>query len=73
MLEREPGALRSGAPFAYLAALLQCSQRRRLLRKQGGDRLMAKVPALVPRAGLEAVLVAAGWRWSRRRLPVASA
>ena len=56
LLQRKPGALRNGAPFADLPAPLQ-QLRRALLREAGGDRVMAKVLALVPRAGLEAVLV----------------
>jgi transposase len=57
LLQRKPGALRNGAPFADLPEPLQ-RLRRSLLRQVGGDRLMAKVLALVPEAGLEAVLVA---------------
>jgi len=57
LLERKPGALRNGAPFADLPAPLQ-TLRRALLREPGGDRVMAKVLAIVPQAGLEAVLVA---------------
>lgn len=57
LLERKPGALRNGAPFADLPAPLQ-QLRRGLLREPGGDRVMAQVLALVPKAGLEAVLVA---------------
>jgi transposase len=57
LLERKPGALRNGAPFADLPAPLQ-RLRRSLLREPEGDRAMAKVLAIVPRAGLEAVLVA---------------
>jgi hypothetical protein len=53
----KPGALRNGAPFADLPESLQ-RLRRALLREPGGDRLMAKVLALVPDAGLDAVLVA---------------
>jgi hypothetical protein len=56
-LERKPGALRNGAPFADLPGPLQ-QLRRALLRDPGGDRVMAQVLAMVPRAGLEAVLVA---------------
>jgi hypothetical protein len=58
LLQRKPGALRNGAPFADLPEPLQ-RLRRVLLREDGGDRLMAQVLALVPKAGLEAVLVAA--------------
>ena len=58
LLERKPGALRNGAPFADLPEPLQ-RLRRLLLRDPGGDRVMAQVLALVPRAGLDAVLVAA--------------
>ena len=57
LLQRKPGALRNGAPFADLPAPLQ-QLRRALLREAGGDRVMAQVLAIVPRAGLEAVLVA---------------
>ena len=58
LIQRKPGALRNGAPFADLPEALQ-QLRRALLRDPGGDRMMAQVLALVPTAGLEAVLVAA--------------
>lgn len=57
LVQRKPGALRNGAPFLDLPEPLQ-RLRRALLREIGGDRLMAKVLALVPAAGLDAVLVA---------------
>ena len=57
LIQRKPGALRNGAPFADLPAPLQ-KLRRALLRELGGDQMMAKVLAIVPTAGLEAVLVA---------------
>ena len=57
LLERKPGALRNGAPFADMPEALQ-RLRRGLLKREGGDRLMAKVLAAVPGHGLEAVLVA---------------
>lgn len=57
LLQRKPGALRNGAPFADLPAPLQ-QLRRTLLREPGGDRAMAQVLAIVPAAGLDAVLVA---------------
>ncbi len=57
LVQRKPGALRNGAPFADLPAPLQ-QLRKGLLREAGGDRVMASVLALVPEAGLEAVLVA---------------
>ncbi len=57
LIERKPGALRNGAPFADLPEPLQ-RLRRLLLRREGGDRLLAKILARVPEAGLEAVLVA---------------
>lgn len=54
---RKPGVLRNGAPFAEMPlALRQLSKA--LLRREGGDRVMAKVLGAVPRHGLEAVLVA---------------
>jgi transposase len=58
LLQRKPGALRNGAPFAEMPEALQ-RLRRALLRNPGGDRVMAQVLARVPTAGLEAVLVAA--------------
>jgi hypothetical protein len=57
LLQRKPGALRNGAPFADMPEPLQ-QLRRALLREEGGDRVMAQVLAIVPQAGLEAVLVA---------------
>lgn len=57
LLQRKPGALRNGAPFADLPEPLQ-RLRRLLLRRDGGDRLMAKILARVPEVGLEADLVA---------------
>jgi transposase len=57
LLQRKPGALRNGAPFADLPESLQ-QLRRGLLRHEGGDRVMAKVLALVPQRGLDTVLVA---------------
>ena len=57
LIERKPGALRNGAPFADLPEPL-LRLRGLLLPREGGDRVMAKVLAAVPKAGLEAVLVA---------------
>jgi hypothetical protein len=57
LLQRKPGALRNGAPFADLPEPLQ-QLRQALLREPGGDRVMAQVLAIVPGAGLDAVLVA---------------
>ena len=57
LVQRKPGALRNGAPFTELPAPLQ-QLRRALLRREGGDRVMAQVLGCVPKAGLEAVLVA---------------
>ena len=57
LIQRKPGALRNGAPFADMPAPLQ-RLRTLLLRREGGDRMMAKVLAEVPKAGLELVLVA---------------
>src|SRR5690606_10938722 len=58
LIEKKPGALRNGAPFEGLPAPLQ-RLRGALMRRAGGDRLVAEVLACVPRHGLEAVLVAA--------------
>ena len=57
LVQRKPGALRNGAPFADLPEPLQ-RLRRALLRESGGDRVMARVLSLMPTQGLEAVLVA---------------
>jgi transposase len=57
LVQRKPGALRNGAPFADLPEALQ-QLRGALLRNPGGDRVMAQVLAIVPSAGLDAVLVA---------------
>jgi transposase len=57
LVQRKPGALRNGAPFEDLPPALQ-RLRRSLLRNPGGDRAMAQVLALLPCAGLDAVLVA---------------
>jgi hypothetical protein len=57
LVQRKPGALRNGTPFMDLPpALLRLRQS--LMRHAGGDRVMAQVLAVVPQAGLEAVLVA---------------
>lgn len=57
LIERKPGAPRNGAPFADMPAPL-LRLRGLLLKRAGGDRMMAKVLASVPKSGLEAVLVA---------------
>ena len=57
LIERKPGALRNGAPFTDLPEPLQ-RLRTLLLKREGGDRIMAEVLSTVPKAGLEAVLVA---------------
>lgn len=57
LVERKPGALRNGAPFAELPVPLQ-RLRHALLRHEGGDKVMARVLMAVPTHGLDAVLVA---------------
>lgn len=57
IIERKPGALRNGAPFADMPEPLQ-RLRGLLLKREGGDRVMSKVLSVVPKHGLEAVLVA---------------
>ena len=57
LVQRKPGALRNGAPFADMPQPLQ-RLRQGLMKHAGGDRVMAQVLAAVPTAGLEAVLVA---------------
>ena len=59
VIEKKPGALRNGAPFADLPIpLLQLQTALRRKERQQADRIMAKVLSLVPTHGLEAVLVA---------------
>ena len=58
LVQRKPGALRNGAPFADMPEALQ-RLRRSLLRQAGGDRVMAQVLSIVTTAGLDAVVVAA--------------
>ena len=57
LVQRKPGALRNGTPFLDLPPPL-LMLRQSLLRHPGGDRVMAQVLAVVPQAGLDAVLVA---------------
>ncbi len=57
LVQRKPGALRNGAPFADMPAPLK-QLKLGLMRHAGGDRIMAQVLAAVPTAGLDAVLVA---------------
>jgi transposase len=57
LIERKPGGLRNGAPFADMPEPL-LRLRGLLLKREGGDRVMAKVLAAVPKSGLETVLVA---------------
>ena len=58
LLERKSGGLRNGAPFETMPAAFKLLQAI-LMRKPGGDAVMAQVLAAVPVHGLEAVLVAA--------------
>lgn len=55
--ERKPGVLRNGAPFAGMPAPFIALQTM-LLKRVGGDRVMAQVLAAVPHYGLDAVVVA---------------
>jgi len=57
LVQRKPGALRNGAPFADMPEPLK-KLKQGLLRHPGGDKIMAQVLAAVPTAGLESVLVA---------------
>ena len=57
LVQRKPGALRNGAPFADMPAPLQ-RLRQGLMRHEGGDKTMAQVLNCVCSHGLEAVLVA---------------
>ena len=57
LVQRKPGALRNGAPFADMPQPL-LRLRQGLMRRGGGDRAMAQVLNCVASHGLEAVLVA---------------
>jgi transposase len=57
LIQRKPGALRNGAPFADMPAPLQ-RLRQGLLRHDGGDKIMAQVLSCVTSYGLSEVLVA---------------
>jgi hypothetical protein len=57
LVQRKPGALRNGAPFADMPAPL-LRLRQGLIRHDGGDKTMAQVLNCVSSHGLEAVLVA---------------
>ena len=61
LLQRKPGALRNGAPFADMPEPLQ-RLRRACCANPGGDRVMAQVLAIVPTAGW----TRCWWRWSWR-------
>lgn len=53
----QPGVLRNGAPFANMPAPL-IELQTTLLRRAGGDRVMAQVLAAIPHHGLDTVIVA---------------
>jgi transposase len=57
LIQRKPGALRNGAPFADMPAPL-LRLRQGLMRHDGGDKIMAQVLNCVSSHGLEEVLVA---------------
>jgi transposase len=57
LIQRKPGALRNGAPFADMPEPL-LRLRQGLMRHDGGDKTMAQVLGCVASHGLEAVLVA---------------
>jgi len=57
VIQRKPGALRNGAPFAELPAAFRSLQQS-LLKKAGGDREMVEILALVLQHDEQAVLAA---------------
>jgi len=57
VIQRKPGALRNGAPFAELPPALRALQQR-LLKTPGGDREMVEILALVLQHEEQAVLAA---------------
>lgn len=58
LIDRKPGALRNGAPFETMPEPLRLLQKA-LLKRPGGDRVMATFLAAVPVHGLDAILRAA--------------
>jgi len=59
LIDRKPGALRNGAPFADMPLpLLKLQSELRRRERLTGDRIMANVLANVPVHGLDAVLIA---------------
>ena len=56
VVQRKPGALRNGAPFAELPAAFRTLQQH-LLKKPGGDREMVEILALVLQHDEQAVLL----------------
>ena len=59
LIDRKPGALRNGAPFADMPLpLLKLQSELRRRERLTGDRIMATVLANVPVHGLDAVLIA---------------
>lgn len=59
LIDRKPGALRNGAPFAEMPLpLLRLQSELRRRERLMGDRIMASVLANVPVHGLDAVLIA---------------
>ena len=57
VIQRKPGALRNGAPFAELPPAFRALQQR-MLKTPGGDRGMAEILALVLQHDEQAVLAA---------------
>jgi hypothetical protein len=57
VIQRKPGALRNGAPFAELPPAFQALQQR-MLKTPGGDREMVEILALVLQHDEQAVLAA---------------
>ena len=75
MVQRKAGGLRNGAPFEEMPEPLEQLQAI-LLRRLGGDAVMAQVLAAAPIHGLEHVLVAVelarGWPLQLREEPLAN-
>jgi len=57
VIQRKPGALRNGAPFAELPSAFRALQQR-MLKTPGGDREMVEILALVLQHDEQAVLAA---------------
>ena len=68
VIQRKPGALRNGAPFAELPPAFWALQQR-MLKTPGGDREMVEILALVLQHDEQACSPPSNWLWRPARRP----